>query len=180
MISVDDYTPSNYVISDIVKKYGMEKNFIFFLDLKDGAEEMAKRLSSEGFIIGSHTVNHKPLTEISEQETRYELKESKTVIERWTGKECEWFAYPYGLFNNKVVKAVKNAGYKYARTCKKEDDGKFKLGCFEMSGKNWDKATERKYPIYQMHYYNLEQNNSFNQFNQFLIWYKNETSRNTK
>ena len=181
MISIDDTCIENMIIADIIKEKGLEKETIFFADFIDGnANEYIKYLHNLGFQIGSHTVNHLKLTDISDDELETQLNDSKKMIEEITGKPCIWFAYPYGLFNNKIVEAVKKAGYKYARTCKREDDGEFKLGCFEMSGKNWSEAMERKYAIYQMHYYNLEQNNSFNQFNQFLTWYKDETNRNNK
>lgn len=55
--------------------------------------------------IQSHTATHPDLTKINDFE--YELKESKEKIQQITGKPVIALAYPYGSFNEKVIKETK-------------------------------------------------------------------------
>jgi len=45
-----------------------------------------------------------------------ELNFSKEWIERATGKQCRYFAYPYGVYNNYVLEKIKKYGYEMAFT----------------------------------------------------------------
>ena len=64
--------------------------------------------------IGSHTVTHSPLTNLSTKELEKELRGSKSTIEKHINKPVVHFAYPYGIYNQKVTEFVKKAGYKTA------------------------------------------------------------------
>jgi len=172
MITIDDTVKGNLQIAKMIKNHDLESETIFFCDFPDNkSREIIKKLSDMGFEIGSHTMSHSKLYRAPIDLMEYELKTSKREIEDITGKKCRWFAYPYGQYTNLYVDAVKKAGYKFARTCNKRFINDYKRSCFELSGKNWEKAQTKKYPIYQIHYYNLERNNSFEQFNKFLEWY---------
>jgi len=65
-----------------------------------------KMMADSGLIsIQSHTATHPYLTQIKNY--GYELKESKDKIQRITGKPVIALAYPYGIFNDKVVAETK-------------------------------------------------------------------------
>jgi len=64
--------------------------------------------------IGSHTLSHGVLPNMSTKEIEDELKGSKLKLEKQIGKEVVHFAYPYGAWNNSVRKQVADAGYKTA------------------------------------------------------------------
>jgi peptidoglycan/xylan/chitin deacetylase (PgdA/CDA1 family) len=46
--------------------------------------------------ISAHTANHYVLSSISDEEVRYELRESKRVLEAKLEKQIDHFAYPFG------------------------------------------------------------------------------------
>jgi peptidoglycan-N-acetylglucosamine deacetylase len=71
---------------------------------------------SRAFEIGAHSMTHRRLPTISEQQAEQEIAESKAVLEHVTGKEIRTFCYPGGEYNNLHVQLVKDAGYRYART----------------------------------------------------------------
>jgi peptidoglycan/xylan/chitin deacetylase (PgdA/CDA1 family) len=75
-----------------------------------------RSLASEGFEIGAHTVSHVPLWKLKKKELSKEVNECKTIMEDILGKEVPMFCYPQGRFNQNVVRAVKQAGYRGART----------------------------------------------------------------
>lgn len=77
-----------------------------------------REMQKGGIEIGSHTYNHANLTEIPEEVLKDELLSSKEKIEKEIGVSVKVFSYPKGRVNKDVVKAVKDAGYKYAVTTK--------------------------------------------------------------
>lgn len=64
--------------------------------------------------IGSHTVTHSPLINLSTVELEQELNDSKATIEKHINKPVVHFAYPYGIYNQQVAECVKRSGYKTA------------------------------------------------------------------
>lgn len=81
-----------------------------------GPDEV-KELLDNNMEIGSHGLTHAYLTELNLEEMKREISESKHVIESFTGKPVEVFAYPGGHTNKKVVECVKAAGYMAAVSC---------------------------------------------------------------
>jgi len=70
-----------------------------------------------GIAIGSHTVNHYKLAEISPERRREELAESKAALEDLLGEEIRHLCYPSGSFNLDTVRAASETGYRTATTC---------------------------------------------------------------
>ena len=64
--------------------------------------------------LGSHSLSHFDLRKLSDAELAAELSDSKQAVEAITGRPCRLFAYPYGLYDDRVVEAVGTAGYELA------------------------------------------------------------------
>lgn len=77
--------------------------------------QQVKQMSEEGVSFGSHTNTHPVLTEITLNDARKELAESKTVIEHEL-KSCPWFAYPNSEVSESVRELVSQTGYRRAFT----------------------------------------------------------------
>lgn len=73
-------------------------------------------LKSLGVKFGSHSLTHADLRKLSDKELEKEVKESRKILEENLGQAVEGFSYPFGYFNERVITAVKNAGYKWAVT----------------------------------------------------------------
>ncbi len=71
---------------------------------------------AEGHEIGSHTLTHANLTELSTAEARREIAESKARLEDQFGQPVRHFGYPYGAWNVRVRDLVQEAGYATAVT----------------------------------------------------------------
>jgi len=69
--------------------------------------------------VGSHTLTHPHLTEISPEQAEREIILSKTMIEDALGETIHSFAYPYGDENDIIRQLVAKAGYKFAVTTQK-------------------------------------------------------------
>lgn len=78
--------------------------------------EEIRALAHAGWEIGSHTLTHPHLTAVSDRELEHELRESKAECEAELGTECRSLSYPYGDHDDRVVEAVRQAGYVVAGT----------------------------------------------------------------
>ena len=69
-----------------------------------------------GIEIGSHTVNHPNLTNLSYVSVRSQLVDSKRFLENLLGHQVTSFCYPSGKVNSMVAWQVANVGYDSATT----------------------------------------------------------------
>jgi peptidoglycan/xylan/chitin deacetylase (PgdA/CDA1 family) len=83
------------------------------------AKELRK-LSKEGFSIGGHTCNHVNIAALSDiNELRREIQNDKKELEKITGTKVEYFAYPFGYYQNihmDLVQILRESGYRGALT----------------------------------------------------------------
>ncbi|MBA2124001.1 hypothetical protein B9J78_03590 [bacterium Unc6] len=78
-------------------------------------KEKLKELHESGLvIIGSHTVHHMALTDLTAQEVKYQVKTSKSDLESILDTKIDFFCYPFGAFNEDIKNEVKKAGYMLA------------------------------------------------------------------
>jgi len=71
---------------------------------------------ASGHDIGSHTLTHPHLTQISRGDAREEITASKKLLEDLFGRPIEHFCYPFGDWNEVVQELVQKAGYTSACT----------------------------------------------------------------
>jgi len=75
-------------------------------------EEQLQALDKEKYcLIGSHTVNHRKLAELSENDVQYELQSSKNFLEKLLGHPIKHLALPHGSFTYQVIKLAQDIGY---------------------------------------------------------------------
>lgn len=94
---------------------------IFYLppEYKDFSNyDLIKQLNKMGMEIGSHTVSHTHLTKATYEQVKWELAESKKILEDIIKKPVKSFCYPRGYYNDDIKNYVKLAGYEDARTTK--------------------------------------------------------------
>lgn len=73
-----------------------------------------KDLLERGFQIGSHTVSHAHLTELSDGDLLREVSDSRDRLESELGGRCRYLAYPFGENDERVRDAARAAGYEAA------------------------------------------------------------------
>lgn len=79
--------------------------------------EEVLRLASGGLVeVGSHTVTHPVLSEISADAQRDEIQQSKSQLEEILGEPVKSFAYPFGAHTEETARLVEEAGYDCACT----------------------------------------------------------------
>jgi len=70
-----------------------------------------RALHAAGMEIGSHTLTHRPPSMLDEKELRYELSESRRVLEDGLGAEVTSLSSPTGFFNPRMCKIAQEVGY---------------------------------------------------------------------
>jgi peptidoglycan/xylan/chitin deacetylase (PgdA/CDA1 family) len=73
-----------------------------------------RQVAASGWEIGSHTVTHPHLPQLSDVELQSELVDSKERLEREIGRPCRTLAYPSGRFDDRVMHGAAVAGYEVA------------------------------------------------------------------
>ena len=61
-------------ILDVLKKHNVKATFFITGHYLNTAEDLVKRMIDEGHIVGNHTVNHKCLVEVSNEEIEEEIR----------------------------------------------------------------------------------------------------------
>lgn len=71
-------------------------------------------LIEAGWCLGSHSLTHPDLTRVDIKTLHKEVRESKERLQELFGKEIDYFSYPFGRFNERVIETVRESGYKFA------------------------------------------------------------------
>ncbi len=120
-ITFDDGTEDNFKHAfPILKKLNLPAT-IFMITGNIGkpgwlSEKQLKILDESGVSIGSHTVTHAYLPQLSEDAIKRELTDSKVELERILGHPVTLFSYPAGGTTPEVRAMVQSAGYEGAVT----------------------------------------------------------------
>ena len=88
-----------------------EKNGMPAAPLMDAKQIV--EMHAAGFEIGSHSMTHARLTEVSQDCLWEEISRSRTVLEILLNSPVQSFSYPYGLVNDMVEQVVVDAGYSF-------------------------------------------------------------------
>lgn len=79
-----------------------------------------RALHAEGVALGTHTVHHVPLTRMGAEGAREELVHSLRTLRREIGEVAATVSYPYGMYDERVVRIAREEGFVLGFTC---DDG---------------------------------------------------------
>jgi len=116
-LSCDDGGKYDLVAANFLKKYNLPCTF-YIPNVSVITGNQIKKLAND-FEIGGHTVLHFPdLRKLEDIVVDYEIVENRKFLQELTGQEITSFCYPRGGYDNKIIEAVKRAGYKEARTVK--------------------------------------------------------------
>jgi peptidoglycan/xylan/chitin deacetylase (PgdA/CDA1 family) len=155
IITFDDGMLSQYTYAKtILDKYIFKATFYIICNSVDKENRMnwnnIQILEEEGHEIGSHSMNHKRLSKLSEEEMKYEIIQSKRCLQE-NGFNVTSFSFPYndGDNNNNILKIIAD-NYYIARTASEP------LMLFQYRSENVEDDDDDKYENQCHHQYQLK------------------------
>ncbi|MGB4093499.1 MAG: polysaccharide deacetylase family protein [Ruminococcus flavefaciens] len=129
--SYDDGIAQDIRFTQLLNKYGMKGTFNLNSGLMndDGAWTTdngihIRRLTPteavdvyKGHEIAVHCVTHPHILDMPEDELRHEIMDDKAALEKLFGCHISGMAYPYGEYNDLIMRAAGECGIKFSRTC---------------------------------------------------------------
>lgn len=103
------YTDS---IIKTLKANNVKATFFITAYYLNSAEEKVFEMVKNGNAIGNHTVNHKCMPQLSDEQIKDELMKLHIAVLEKTGYEMKYFRPPKGEFNSRVLKVAKDLNYK--------------------------------------------------------------------
>ena len=98
-------------ILDVLKENDVKATFFITAHYLNTAEDLVKRMIDEGHIVGNHTVNHKSLPDISNEEIKDEVMKLHQAIYEKTGYEMKYIRPPKGEYSERTLAVTKELGY---------------------------------------------------------------------
>jgi peptidoglycan/xylan/chitin deacetylase (PgdA/CDA1 family) len=119
MLTFDDTDEEQFTIgAKEMKKNGFKGVFFIMTVCINHPNYMTKQqikeLADDGNAVESHTWDHHMVTKYKGDDWNIQFVKPRKTIEDITGKPANYFAYPYGLWNEAAFPELEKAGFKMA------------------------------------------------------------------
>ncbi len=99
-------------VLDILKQAGVKATFFLSGPWAKTHPDLVRRIVNEGHEVGSHGNRHIDLNTLGKQEIKDEIMQAHQDLKAVTGKDCNLIRTPNGSYDNKVIQAVTEVGYR--------------------------------------------------------------------
>ncbi len=99
-------------ILEILKQNEVSATFFITAHYVNTQEDLVKKMIDQGHIVGNHTVNHKSMPDLSEEEINKEVMKLHQVINQKYNYEMKYIRPPKGEFSEKTLQVTNRLGYK--------------------------------------------------------------------
>lgn len=107
-----------------------------------------RELQTQGFRLESHTHNHADLPTLDDAALVAELAASRATLQDLLGTPVDYLAYPFGRYDERVLKAAQQAGYRAAFSTQpgfnRRDVDRFRMRRLDVFGTDTPAQLERK------------------------------------
>ncbi len=119
MLTFDDTDEEQFTVGAKEMKNNGFKGVFFIMTVSINrphymTKEQIKELSDDGNAVESHTWDHHMVTKYKGDDWNIQFVKPRKTIEDITGKPANYFAYPYGLWNEAAFPELEKAGFKMA------------------------------------------------------------------
>lgn len=119
MITFDDTDEEQFTIgAKEMEKHGFRGvYFIMTISINRPrymSRQQIRQLKDSGHAVESHTWDHNRVTKYTGDDWKKQLTDPRKTIEDITGTTANYFAYPFGLWNEAAIPELQKAGFKMA------------------------------------------------------------------
>lgn len=140
-LTFDDGFMIQYDVAKYLYKLDIQSSFYLITGLRSyegkplliRKPELIKEMHDMGHEIGSHTHTHRNLVLLSDVEVEYECLSSIKVLEEIIKEKPMGLAYPFGVYNERVLGIVRKY-FAYARAMGKRNRWNEELNPFKIGG----------------------------------------------
>lgn len=103
-LTFDDGPHPRYTeeLLDGLAERNVKATFFLLGENIEGREEIVRRMSEEGHLIGNHTFYHVDITKLSQEEACTEIRAASEKITALTGQPVEYVRPPFGNWNKEL------------------------------------------------------------------------------
>lgn len=99
-------------ILDVLKENQVKATFFITAHYLNTASELVGRMINEGHIVGNHTVNHKSMPDLTEEQIKLEVMNLHNSIYEKYNYEMKYIRPPKGEFSERSLAITNTLGYK--------------------------------------------------------------------
>lgn len=99
-------------ILDTLKENNVKATFFITAHYLNTQPELVKRMIEEGHIVGNHTVNHKSMPDLNDEQIKDEIMTLHQAIYSKTGYEMKYIRPPKGEYSQRTLELTEKLGYK--------------------------------------------------------------------
>jgi peptidoglycan-N-acetylmuramic acid deacetylase len=99
-------------ILNVLKEKEVPATFFITAHYLNTASDLVERMINEGHIVGNHTVNHKSMPDLSEDEIKSELMTLNQSVYEKFGYEMKYMRPPKGEFSERTLSITESLGFK--------------------------------------------------------------------
>lgn len=96
----------------ILKENEVKATFFLTAHYVNTQEELVRQMIDDGHIVGNHTVNHKSMPSLTEEEIKKEIMDLHQGVYEKFGYEMKYIRPPKGEFSEKTLWITNSLGYK--------------------------------------------------------------------
>ena len=99
-------------ILDTLKEKQVTATFFITAHYLNTNEDLVKRMIEEGHIVGNHTVNHKSMPDLSDEQIKNEILKLHQAIYEKTGYEMKYIRPPKAEYSERTLAVTNSLGYR--------------------------------------------------------------------
>jgi len=99
---------------DTLKENNVKATFFITAHYFNTEPELVERMINEGHIVGNHTVNHKSMPDLDDEEIKEEIMNLHAAVYEKFNYEMKYIRPPMGEFSERTLSIIKGLGYKVA------------------------------------------------------------------
>jgi peptidoglycan-N-acetylmuramic acid deacetylase len=99
-------------ILNILKENDVKATFFITAHYVNTQPDLVQQMIDDGHIVGNHTVNHKSMPDLTEEQVNSEVMDLHTTVFEKFGYEMKYIRPPKGEFSEKTLQITNQLGYK--------------------------------------------------------------------